>query len=136
MQTNSRQVSDILVVTGRVLLALLFILAGLNKIMNYQQTGVMMTGAGLQPVALLLPLTIALELGGGVLLAVGRHYAALAALALAIFTVATNMFFHRFWEFAEPMRTLQLSLFFKNVAISGALLFAAGIVFDRRKSIF
>jgi putative oxidoreductase len=74
---------------------------------------------------LLLPAVIALELGGGALVAVGKHFAVPAALVLALFTVATNLVFHRFWAMSGPVAALELSLFFKNVAIVGGLLFVA-----------
>jgi putative oxidoreductase len=122
---------DLLTATGRLVLASLFMLGGLNKIMNYADTLAMMRGAGLEPAALLLPLTIALELGGGGLVAFGRRFAVPAALMLAIFTLATNMFFHRFWS-AGPDAALQLSLFFKNVSIAGGLLFVAGVTARQR----
>jgi putative oxidoreductase len=109
---------------GRLLLASLFILAGINKLINFAATREMMEAAGLVPTLILLPATILLELGGGLILAAGRRFAAPVAVGLAIFTLATNLFFHRFWAFDGQIGALQLSLFFKNVAIAGALLFA------------
>jgi putative oxidoreductase len=119
--------SSLLIHLGRIVLASLFILGGLNKIMNYDATLAMIRGAGLEPAAVLLPPTILLELGGGLLLAFGRRFAALTALALAGFTIATNIVFHRFWVMSGPEAALQLSLFFKNISIAGGLLFVAGI---------
>jgi putative oxidoreductase len=118
----------LLIPLGRVLLASLFILGGLNKIMNYDATLAMMRAGGVEPAALLLPPTILLELGGGLLVAFGRRFAVPAALALAVFTIVTNLFFHRFWAMAGPEAALQLSLFFKNVSIAGALVFVAGVM--------
>lgn len=117
---------DMWTATGRLLLASLFVLGGLNKIMNYADTIAMMRTAGLEPASMLLPLTIALELGGGLLVASGRRFAIPAALALALFTIATNIVFHRFWLMDGAEAALQLSLFFKNVSIAGGLLFVAG----------
>jgi putative oxidoreductase len=116
---------DILRRVGRMMLASLFLLAGINKVLNYNATLVMMDGAGVQPAALLLPPTIALELGAGGLIVVGNRYSFPSALALAAYTLATNVFFHRFWSFEGDLAQLQLSLFFKNVAIIGALLYLA-----------
>lgn len=123
--------SPILITAGRIILASLFILAGLNKILNYEATLAMMRGAGLEPATLLLPPTILLELGGGALVAFGRRFAAFAAIALAGFTLVTNIVFHNFWSMQGPEAALQLSLFFKNVSIAGALLFIAGVVAKR-----
>jgi putative oxidoreductase len=125
MQLNHLKQAHLWILVGRVLLASLFILGGLNKILNYADTLAMMRGAGLEPASLLLPPTIALEFGGGLLVAFGRRFAIPAALALALFTIATNIVFHRFWSMAGPDAALQLSLFFKNVSIAGGLLFVA-----------
>ncbi len=113
-------------VAGRMVLASLFILAGPNKIMNFTATTERMVSVGLQPSMILLPLTIALELLGGLILARGGRWAVPTGIVLAIFTLATNLFFHRFWEIQGSVRELELSLFFKNVAIAGALLYCSG----------
>jgi putative oxidoreductase len=110
---------------GRVVLASLFILGGVNKIINYGATLLMMQNAGLEPAAALLPLTIILELGGGLLVAFGRRFSVIAAIALALFTVAVNFIFHRFWMMEGQIAALELSLFFKNVAVIGGLIFVA-----------
>ena len=116
---------------GRILLASLFILAGLNKIANYSVTLELMANKGLSPAFLLLPLAILFELGGGILVAVGRHGAAIAAILLTAFTITTNIYFHDFWHADASNRTIQLSLFLKNIAISGGLLFFAATQFRR-----
>lgn len=119
-------------VVGRIGLASLFLLGGLNKLLNYEDTASLMTEAGLAPASILLPLTIALEIGGGLLVAYGRFLAPLAALALALFTLATNWFFHPFWTLQGDIRALQLSLFFKNISIAGGLIFLAAALAQRR----
>jgi putative oxidoreductase len=110
---------------GRIGLASLFILAGANKIFSYAPTAARMEEAGLSPSGLLLPATIALELVGGLMIALGLRWRQHAAIALCVFTIATNIFFHRFWELSGWVAQLELSLFFKNVAIAGALLYFA-----------
>lgn len=103
-------------------MASLFLLGGINKIANFEATAARMTEVGLSPASALLPAAIALELGAGLLLAIGRWGSRPAALALALFTLATNIYFHNFWTLDGDVRALELSLFFKNVAIAGALL--------------
>ena len=102
---------------GRMMLALIFILAGVGKIMDPAGTMGYMQSVGL-PGALLWP-TIALEVLGGLAVAVGfkTRY---AAIALAIFTIATAVIFHR--NFADQM---QMIMFLKNIAIAGGLLLLA-----------
>lgn len=110
---------------GRIGLASLFLLGGANKIISFSATAARMEEVGLAPAVLLLPATIALELIAGSILALNTRFASLAALALAAFTLATNVFFHPFWAITGELRALELSLFFKNVAIAGALVLAA-----------
>jgi len=94
-----------------------------------------MVDVGLAPAALLLPATILLELIGGLSVAYGRRPAIYAAPALFAFTLATNLWFHRFWELEGEIATLELSLFFKNIAIAGALLFVFGSEMGRTKQV-
>lgn len=119
-------------VGGRIALTSLFLLGGLNKILNYTATLASMESVGLSPAHLLLPIVIGLELIGGALVAFGRRGAALAALALAMFTLSTNVFFHDFWNMDGDIAALELSLFFKNVSIAGGLLFFAGAIAARQ----
>lgn len=116
---------SIILNVGRVLLSSLFILGGINKIINFGATAESMTQVGLPFASLLLPLVIVLELGGGLVVALGKKGVFPVATALALFTLATNLVFHDFWAVTGREAELQLSLFFKNVAIAGGLLFVA-----------
>jgi putative oxidoreductase len=102
---------------GRLLLASLFILEGWSKIQGYQAAADYMTGFGVPSV--LLPAAIALELGGGLLIAVGWQ-ARIAAAALAAFCVATAVIFHN-----QVSNSNQLLHFEKDLAIAGGLLVLA-----------
>jgi putative oxidoreductase len=99
--------------SGRILLALIFVASGFGKIPGYAGTQVYMEAMGVP--GALLPLVIATELGGGVLLALGL-WTRLSALALAGFTLLAAVLFHR--DFADQM---QMIMFMKNLAISGGL---------------
>jgi len=117
---------SVIMFIGRTLIASLFVLGGINKIINYEPTLSAMTSVGLSPASILLPLTILLELVAGIVVIVGRRFHVLAALLLAGFTLMTNLFFHDFWTMESPERTYELSLFFKNIVVAGALVFVAG----------
>ncbi|MGB3470995.1 MAG: DoxX family protein [Erythrobacter sp.] len=123
---------NMIVVLGRVGLALLFILGGINKLANYGQYLNRIDLAGLPFPDGLLPLVIFLEIGGGLAVAFGRLFLAPFALALAAFTLATNIVFHDFWTMSGDIAELQLSLFFKNVSIAGALMLLAAITLKDR----
>ncbi len=89
---------------GRCLLGLLFIVSGMGKIAGYSATAGYMAGHGLPFVAILLPLTILVELGGGLMLVFGWH-ARWAALVLFLFLIPTTLIFHNFWAAsAEQMQ--------------------------------
>ena len=102
---------------GRMMLAFIFILAGVGKIMDPAGTMGYMQSAGL-PTILLWP-TIALEVLGGLAVAVGfkTRY---AAFALAAFSILAAIIFHT--NFADQM---QMILFLKNIAMAGGLLLLA-----------
>ena len=106
---------------GRVLLALMFVWAGYGKITAYDGTAGFMASMGIPMVGVLLPLTILVELGGGLALIVGWQ-ARWAALLLAAFTVIASVVFHNFWTMTGDAAMTNMLFFYKNVAVIGGLL--------------
>lgn len=119
---------------GRTGLASLFLLGGINKAANFSETATRMSEVGLTPASLLLVATIVLEIMGSLWIIFNLPRAYVAAIALSAFTLATNIIFHRFWELEGQLNTLELSLFFKNIAIAGGLLFVASVIYDDKDS--
>ena len=111
---NSETVRAAAALVGRLLLAALFLLEGWSKIRGYGAAGAYMERYSVP--ALLLPAAITIELGGGLLLAVGWQ-ARCAALALSIFCIVTVVIFHV--SFADRNQLLH---FEKDLAIAGGLL--------------
>lgn len=103
-----------ILVAGRVLIAAIFVGAGWSKIGGYAGTQAYMASMGVP--GALLPLVIALELGGGLAIVLGL-LTRLAALGLAVFSVASAVLFH---SAADPMQQI---LFMKNLAMAGGFLF-------------
>jgi putative oxidoreductase len=99
--------------TGRVLLAAMFLVAGIGKIAGYAGTQGYMQSMGVP--GALLPLVIALEIGGALAIIAG-YRTRLVATALAAFTLAAAFIFH---GAADQMQQI---LFLKNVSITGAFL--------------
>jgi putative oxidoreductase len=110
------------IVLARILLALMFILAGLNKFGNLAGTAGYIASGGLPLAMPLAVLTAALEVLGGVMLVVGWQ-ARWAALALALFTLLASLLFHNFWAMPADQAYLQQLMFLKNLAVAGGLLF-------------
>lgn len=103
---------------GRTGLALLFILAGVAKLGGgYAATQGYMDAMGVP--GSVLPLVIALEIGGGLAVLAGL-FTRWSALSLAAFSVASGVLFH--FDLADAN---QFNSFFKNIAIAGGFLVLA-----------
>lgn len=104
---------------GRFLLAAIFIHAGWGKIGGYEATVAYMARGGVP--GILLPLVIAVELLGGILIVIGWQ-TRLVALGLAAFSILAALLFHM--NFADRNQEIH---FMKNLAIAGGFLaLAAG----------
>jgi putative oxidoreductase len=101
---------------GRILIAVIFVKSGVEKLGTYAGTQAYMEAAGVP--GALLPAVIALEVLGGLALVLGFK-TRLDALALAGFTVLAGLLFH-----TAPDQIQQLMLL-KNLAIAGGLLVLA-----------
>jgi putative oxidoreductase len=106
--------STIIHFAGRILLSLIFIVAGFGKLTATAGTAGYMQAMGV-PTFLLWP-TIALELLGGIALLVG-YRTQYIAWALAAFTLVAGLIFHN--NFADQIQSI---MFMKNLAITGGLL--------------
>jgi putative oxidoreductase len=114
------------VVVGRVLLALMFILAGFGKLADLSGTAGYIASGGL-PMASVLAVGVGLlELVGGIAVAIGFH-ARWAALALGLFTVAASLLFHRFWAVPADQAFMQQLLFMKNLSVAGGMFVVAAL---------
>ena len=107
---------------GRILVAAVFVLSGVNKMGNFAGTAAFMTSAGLPMAELLLVPTIAIEIVCGLMLVVGWQTRA-AALVLLLFMVPVTAVFHNPWAATDAaMAQQQMIHFLKNLAIMGGLL--------------
>lgn len=104
-------------VVARVLLAHIFIMAGISKITGYAGTQGYMDAMGVP--GMLLPLVIILELGGGLAILIGWQ-TRWTAYALGGFTVVAAVIFHS--NFADQTHMI---MFMKNLALTGGLLLLA-----------
>jgi putative oxidoreductase len=111
---------------GRALIALPFIFSGIGKLVAPATTIGYIAGVGLPFPQLGLVIAIAVELGCATLLLLGYRVRPIA-IVLALYCLATALFFHR--NFADQNQMIN---FFKNIMILGGLLqvvyFGAGPV--------
>ena len=101
---------------GRILIAVVFLMSGLSKLAAPAATIGYIAAVGLPLPGFGFLIALAAEIGGGLLLLVGFQTRLIAAL-LAVFTVATAVFFHN--NFADQNTMIH---FLKNVMITGGLL--------------
>lgn len=109
--------ADTILLAGRVLLAVLFLMtvwsggpsADYLKSLGYPAPAIMST------LAHVIEWIIVVSL----LLGIGTRYGALLAIAFVVIAFATA---HRYWEFPQAAQTLQYTLLSKDLAITGGLL--------------
>lgn len=129
----------IIFVVGRVLLVLIFIISGAEKLLDISGTAAMIDKVVTVPAALsgfatqlkditgqsvsqlLAILTGVVELVGGLLIAfnIGTRG---AAFVLVLFTIAATLLFHDFWNMTGSARADNMVHFMKNITALGGLL--------------
>lgn len=115
-----------LAVTGRVLLALMFVYAGVSKLTNLGGTAGYIAAGGLPMADVLAPVVALFEVIAGLALAIGWH-ARWAALALGVFTLLASVLFHQFWAVPPEQQMIQQLMFLKNLAVTGGLFIVAAL---------
>lgn len=100
---------------GRILISIIFLMAGISKISGYAGTEAYMGAMGVPTV--LLPLVILTEIVGALFIIIG-YKTRMVAFLLAGFSVLSALLFHL--NFADQV---QATMFMKNIAIAGGFLF-------------
>lgn len=111
---------------GRILLSLVFLVAGYRKLMAVAGSAGYFAKLGFPMPDVMVWVAIAIELGGGILLLLGWK-ARWAAWLLALFTLIAAFAAHRFWEVDPAQYANQMNHFLKNLAIIGGMLFVAAV---------
>jgi putative oxidoreductase len=119
--TTPNSAQDTLALIGRILVAYLFIPAGIGKLMGFGGTVGYITSAGLPLPEVAAAIAIVIELGFGIALLLGFK-TRWTAIVMAAFTVVTALFFHKYWSAPDAMKMMQQINFNKNMAIAGGLL--------------
>jgi len=110
------EVTRFLPLLGRLLIGLPLLMSGLGKLTTYAATTAYISSVGLPLAPLGWAIAVAFEIGGGLLLLLGFR-ARKVAFGLAVFVLATAVFFHR--NFADQNQMIN---FLKNIMIIGGLL--------------
>ena len=104
----------IIEIFGRIFLSAVFLIAGVNKIFNYEGTTAYMESFGV-PGLLYIP-AIILEILFPLLIVIG-YQTKISALIMAIFSVSLAIIFHT--DFSNQMQVMS---FLKNFAIAGGFI--------------
>ena len=104
----------IIEIFGRIFLSAVFLIAGVNKIFNYEGTTAYMESFGI-PGFLYIP-AIILEILFPLLIVIG-YQTKISALIMAIFSVSLAIIFHT--DFSNQMQVMS---FLKNFAIAGGFI--------------
>lgn len=106
---------------GRVLMAALFLPAGVSKIAGFAGTVGYIASKGVPLPEAAAIIAIIVEVGGGLALILGFK-TRWAALALALFTLIATFMFHNYWTLPADQQMVQQLMFMKNIAVIGGLL--------------
>jgi len=108
------------VLLGRVLIGLIFVMSGINKIADPHGTQQYMAAMGITTATTFLYAgAVFLEMAGGLSLVLGA-WAKWGATALFVFMIPTTLIFHT--SFGDQNQTIH---FLKNLAMMGGLLYVA-----------
>ncbi|MBU3610341.1 DoxX family protein [Polynucleobacter wuianus] len=110
-----------LALVARILLAAIFISAGLSKLAGFEGTVGYIASKGLPAPSLIAVLTIAIEVLGGIAIVIG-YKVRVAGLMLAVFTLLAGFIFHNFWAVSADQAYIQNIMFMKNLSMAGGLL--------------
>jgi putative oxidoreductase len=119
---NNPDVTNAAALVGRILIATIFVISGFGKIGGFEGTVGYIASKGLPMPQVLAALTVALELGGGILLLIG-YKVRWVALAFFLWLIPTTLIFHKFWGIDPQQAQMQQIQFLKNVAIMGGMLY-------------
>jgi putative oxidoreductase len=106
---------------GRILLVLIFLSSGIDKIENFEGTAKFMAQYGMPYTSFFLFGAIVLELAGSVFVILG-YYTRFGALLLLIFLIPTTIIFHT--NFGDP---IQIIMLMKNISMFGGCLLLLGM---------
>ena len=114
-----------LMLSGRVLLALYFVLPGIAKFISWERHIALMETHEMMMVPALLALAGLLQIAGGLLLLINRHVV-VCALGFAVMVLLINFNLHDFWNMYDGVNAeRETQNFVKNVAVLAGLLVLA-----------
>ncbi|GLS34281.1 putative oxidoreductase [Mesorhizobium albiziae] len=118
---NTASGGAVLILLGRILLSVMFILAGFGKLTAIGATAGWFGSIGLPAPTIVAVVVGLVELLGGIAILIGFQ-TRIAALVLAVFTLAATAIAHL--DFADQIQVLMLQ---KNLGVTGGFLILAAV---------
>ncbi len=107
---------------GRLLIAVIFVRAGINKLGSIAATAATMAGHGIPYPDILVWGAVIVEIGGGLLLILGL-FTRWAALVLFFYTLALALIFHAYWTATGGAVRAESASFYGHLAMMGGMLY-------------
>jgi putative oxidoreductase len=109
-----------LILLARILLMILFVPYGWEKLTGFSGTVGYMVAEGAPLPTVSAAIAILMEFFVGLSLVIG-FYTRPLALLLALYTLGTALIGHHFWTMVDPERAANAINFYKNISIMGGL---------------
>jgi putative oxidoreductase len=107
---------------GRIMIALVFLLSGIMKAVNFTLTADQMAAKGIPAVETLLMLSIVIEIVASLMIISGFK-ARWGALTLLLWMIPVNILYHNFWAMEGSEQFLHRIMFLKNISLMGAMVY-------------
>ena len=122
---------DILMHTGRVMLALYFLAPGIGKFAEWEANVALMEAHNMVMIPFLLAIAAVAQVVGGISMLLNKYVVA-CALGFAAMTILININLHDFWNVYEGVDVKhEYQNFFKNLGIFAGLLLLAAVNLDQ-----
>jgi putative oxidoreductase len=115
---------DAWILLARILLMSLFVISGWSKLIDYQGTVGYLASINTPMPAVAAAIAVVMEFFVGLAILFGIWVRPLALL-MALFALGTGLIGHPFWTMEGADRAMNLTQFYKNLAIVGGLLLLA-----------
>ena len=120
--------------TGRVFLALYFLIPGISKFTSWSSSVSLMEAHNMPMIPLLLMIAGTAQVVGSISLLLNK-YVVFCALGFAAMTILINLNLHDFWNTYEGVNSeREAQNFFKNLGIFAGLLLLAAVNIEDSKS--
>jgi putative oxidoreductase len=118
----TRAVDSFIILIARLALSVLFLWSGVMKLLGYSAFVAYLQAKGVPFVQIAAPIATAIEVVGGIMLVVGLLIRPLG-LVMAVYTLATAVLGHDFWNVADAALQHDMVIhFWKNVGLAGGFL--------------